>query len=207
MASGQRRSASAHRHGGMHAEAAHGVARGGDDAAAAGTADDQRLALELRTIPLLHRRVERVHVDVQNRPHSSHPIHGDRDFLRVQRRIEGHVLIVREQQLERVLARRQRQSGLGLALAEMHDLVGRRQRRIELQFAQVRVDQQMMVPRVVRLSAGGRDRHALQAEFHHHRVLHGRTVVRRDEIHLRAGGRAGARLRESSHCERRTCDT
>ncbi len=56
----------AHRHRGMHAEAAHLVARGGDDAAAAGAADDDRLAGKLRVVELLDRRVERVHVDVQD---------------------------------------------------------------------------------------------------------------------------------------------
>ena len=58
----------AHRHCGMHAETAHLVAGGGDDAAPAGAADDHRLARELRAVVLLDGRVERVHVDVQDRP-------------------------------------------------------------------------------------------------------------------------------------------
>ena len=52
----------------MHAETAHLVARGGDDAAPAGAADDHGLARELRAVVLLDGRVERVHVDVQDRP-------------------------------------------------------------------------------------------------------------------------------------------
>ncbi len=57
----------AHRHRGVHAEAAHLVARGRDHAAAAGAADDQRLARELGPVVLLDGRVERVHVDMQDR--------------------------------------------------------------------------------------------------------------------------------------------
>ena len=56
----------AHRHRGMHAEAADLVARGGDHAAPAGAADDHRLARELGPVVLLDGRVERVHVDVQD---------------------------------------------------------------------------------------------------------------------------------------------
>ena len=51
----------------MHAEAAHLIARGGDNAAPAGPADDHRLARKLRPVVLLDRRIERVHVDVQDR--------------------------------------------------------------------------------------------------------------------------------------------
>ncbi len=51
----------------MHAEAAHLVARGRDHAAPAGAADDHGLAGELRPVVLLDGRVERVHVDVQDR--------------------------------------------------------------------------------------------------------------------------------------------
>ena len=50
----------------MHAEAAHLVARGGDHAAPARAADDHRLARELGPVVLLDRRVERVHVNVQD---------------------------------------------------------------------------------------------------------------------------------------------
>ena len=51
----------------MHAESADLVARGGDHAAPARAADDHRLARELRPVVLLDGRVERVHVDVQDR--------------------------------------------------------------------------------------------------------------------------------------------
>ena len=62
----------AHRHCGVHAEAAHLVARGRDDAAPAGAADDHRLAGELRPVALLDGRVERVHVHVQDDPSLAH---------------------------------------------------------------------------------------------------------------------------------------
>ena len=62
----------AHRHRGMHAEAAHLVARGRDDAASAGAADDHRLAGELGPVALLDGRVERVHVHVQDDPVRAH---------------------------------------------------------------------------------------------------------------------------------------
>ena len=56
----------ADRHRGAHAELAHFVAGRRDHAAIAGAADDQRLAAQLGSVALLHRRVERVHVDVQD---------------------------------------------------------------------------------------------------------------------------------------------
>ena len=56
-----------HRHRRVHAEAARLVARGGDDTARAEAADDHRLPDERRILELLHRRVERVEVDVQDR--------------------------------------------------------------------------------------------------------------------------------------------
>jgi hypothetical protein len=60
----------AHRHRGVHAVLAHFVAGGGDDTAAASSADDQRLATQLRIVECFNGRVERVHVDVQDRSHA-----------------------------------------------------------------------------------------------------------------------------------------
>src|ERR1700734_178049 len=126
--------------------------------------------------------------------------HGDGDFLRVQRRIEGLVQIVREHQLQRVLARRQGPRRLGLALAEMPQLVGRRHRRIEFQLAEVHVDQQMVMTRVVEFDARRRDSHPFQSEAHGDRSLHRGAVLGRDEIHLGVGRGRDAVLR---HGERR----
>ncbi len=67
IALGQRRNASRNGHGGTNAEAPHRVVRRGDDAPPARSADDQRLALEFRPIPFLDGRIERVHINVQNR--------------------------------------------------------------------------------------------------------------------------------------------
>ena len=56
------------RHGRVHPVAARLVGRRRDDAARAGSADDHRPAAQLGAAQQLHRRVERVHVDVQDRP-------------------------------------------------------------------------------------------------------------------------------------------
>ena len=53
----------------MHAELARLVRRRADDAALARPADDHRLALQRRVVALLDRRVERVHVDVEDLAH------------------------------------------------------------------------------------------------------------------------------------------
>jgi len=53
-------------------------------------------------------------------------------FLRVQRRIEGHVHVVRKHQFKSVLAGRQGQHGLGLTFAEVQFLSVAGQRRTEL---------------------------------------------------------------------------
>src|SRR5438477_342195 len=57
----------AHGHRRVHAVPAHGVARGRHHAAAAVPADDERLAGQPRVVVLLDGRVERIHVDVQDR--------------------------------------------------------------------------------------------------------------------------------------------
>ena len=54
------------RHGRPDAELAGFVARRRHDAPLAGSADGDRLAAEIRIVPLLDRRVEGVHVDVDN---------------------------------------------------------------------------------------------------------------------------------------------
>src|SRR5271154_5033846 len=92
--------------------------------------------------------------------------HRDGYLLRMQRRVERLVQVVREHDLEGVLARSQIERGLGLTLAEMQYLVGRRQRRIELQFAEVGVDEQVMMTGVVEFDPRRCDPHSLQAEAH-----------------------------------------
>ena len=72
---GHSRTALRHRHRRVDAERARLVARGGDDAAAVGlSADGERLAAQRRVVALLDRRVERVHVDVENASNQSLPI-------------------------------------------------------------------------------------------------------------------------------------
>src|ERR1700737_2112542 len=108
--------------------------------------------------------------------------HGDGDFLRVQWRIEGLVQVVRKHQFKRVLAWRQGQRRLGLALAEVQYLVGRRQRGIELQFAEVSIDDEMMVPRILEFASRRRDSHTLQSKAHGDRSVDRRAVLRSDDI-------------------------
>ena len=95
---------------------------------------------------------------------------GDRDLLGRHHRIERDVQVVTQHQLQRVLARRQRQRGFGLALAEVPDVVGGRQRHAHV-LGQVGVDQQVVVAGVLDLDAGGRDAHAREAEHHGDRPL------------------------------------
>ena len=54
------------RHGGPHAELAGFVAGCSHDAALTGSADGNRLAAEIRIVPLFDRRVEGVHIDVDD---------------------------------------------------------------------------------------------------------------------------------------------
>src|SRR5215472_17395933 len=80
----------------------------------------------------------------------------DRDLLRDHRRVVRDVALVTENQLQGVLAGRERQRGLGLPLAEVLDVVGRRQRGGHVG-GRVSVDEEVMVPAVVELDPGGRD--------------------------------------------------
>ncbi len=57
-----------HRHRGVDPEASRFVARRGDHATASGAADEQRLSRQRRVVVGLDRRVEGVHVHVQDRP-------------------------------------------------------------------------------------------------------------------------------------------
>jgi len=63
-----------HRQCRVHAESARLVARGGDDTARAEASDDHRTAADGGIVELLHRRVERVEVDVQDRRRAGHPV-------------------------------------------------------------------------------------------------------------------------------------
>jgi hypothetical protein len=54
------------RHRRMHAKCARFVARGRDDAAGQGSADPDRLSAQLRIVALFDRRVERIHVDMDD---------------------------------------------------------------------------------------------------------------------------------------------
>ena len=108
-------------------------------------------------------------------------------FLREQRRTVRDVALVGEQQLQGVFAGGSVECRLGLALAEVHDLVGGRQRRAEVR-GRIGVDEQVMVAGVLELHARRGDAHALEAELHQHRGVHSGAVLRADDVDLGAGG-------------------
>src|SRR3984893_10380150 len=101
--------------------------------------------------------------------------------------------VVAEQQLQRVLAGRQSQRGLCLALAEVHDLLGSREGRAKFG-RRVRVNQQVVMPRVVKLDACGGNTHSLQAKLHYKGARDFGTVLRADDVNLSAGRRGRALL-------------
>ena len=75
------------RHGRADAELAGLVARGRDDAPLARAADRDRLAAQLRIVPLLDRRVEGVHVDVDDLAYRPSTGHGGRALGRAAYRL------------------------------------------------------------------------------------------------------------------------
>src|ERR1700722_9041827 len=121
-------------------------------------------------------------------PLATDSIHGNGDLLRVDRRIERQMLIVCLQQLKRVLARRQRQRGFRLALAEMKYFVRDGQRRVELYLAQVGIHQQMVMARIVEFDSGRGDPHSLEAEAYGDRAVDLCAIAWRNEINLGSGG-------------------
>ena len=74
-----------------------------------------------------------------------------------------------------------RQLGLGLTGAEVLDVVGDRQRRVEVGRRR-QIDQQVMMAGVRRVHAGRGDAHALEAEPDGHRRRHRFAVLRRLNI-------------------------
>jgi hypothetical protein len=92
---------------------------------------------------------------------------------------------VAENELQRVLARRQLELYLGLAETEMPDRVRGWQGHIERREL-VDVDEQVVMPRVRQIDTCRRDTHAAQAEPHGHRRGDGGAVSRRLEVDLSA---------------------
>src|SRR6202030_763935 len=119
---------------------------------------------------------------------------GDRDgdLPGNHRWIVGDVILVSEQQLQGVLAGCERgERRLGLALAEVHDLVGRRQRCGRIG-GRVGVDEQVVMAGVFELHSRRRDTHALQTELHPYRAVDRGAILGTDDVDLRARGRGGA---------------
>jgi len=86
--------------------------------------------------------------------------HGDRDLVRDHRRIEGVMLGVPEHQLQRVVAGREFDTGLGLARAEMQMVLIPRDRLFDIERL-VNINQQMMMAAIgIRVARMG-DAHVL----------------------------------------------
>ena len=99
------------------------------------------------------------------------------------------VILVSQQQLQRVLAGRERDLRLGLAGAVMQMIEVVRNRLVERR--QVGVDQQMVVTGMLAIQAGGPDPHVPQAEMDRQLGRNGGTVLEIDEVHLGSGRRSG----------------
>ena len=106
-----------------------------------------------------------------------------------------NVILVRQEKLQRVLARGERHLSLCLAATEMemlrvvgNGLVERRQ---------IRIDQKMVVPRVKFGNSRRRDTHALQTEVHDRRLFKGVAILDIDEIDGCACGRRGRPARRT----------
>ena len=91
---------------------------------------------------------------------------------------------------------------LGLALAEMQVVLVGGQRLGEIR-RRIRVDDEMVMARVVGLDAGGRDAHALEAEDDGDRAFDLRAILGRDDVDLRADGRGFARIRDAGQGQQR----
>jgi hypothetical protein len=128
---------------------------------------------------------------------------GDRDgdLVGSQQRIEGHVVVIAQHQLQRVLAGLERDRGFGLALAEMHQLIGGQ--RCGQVGRQLAVDQQVVVTGGAHRHAGRRDAHALETEQHGDlRAFDGGAIGGADDIDRSAGRsrRARQRLGDDDGC-------
>ena len=99
------------------------------------------------------------------------------------------VVRVAQQQLQRVRARRQRQFDLRLTAAKVKMLLVVWDRLV--QGRQIRVDKEMMVPRVRFLRSGRRDAHSMEPEMDRGLRTNHRAVLEIDELFLRARRRRG----------------
>ncbi len=130
-----------------------------------------------------------------------HPGHDlDLDRLRHHRRIMRDVIMVGEEELQPVPARRQRNLGLGLAAAEMQMVEIGRDRPVERR--QRRVDQQVVMAGMASRGAGRNDLHA--ADLEADRELgtdDARAVLQAQELQRHAGRGRAALLRPRSRRE------
>src|SRR3569832_2429749 len=86
---------------------------------------------------------------------------GDGDLFRFEWRVVRHVVPIAEQELQRVRAGRELQRGLGLTVAVVTMAVVFRDGLVQRRH--VGVDEQVMMPGIRVVDAGGRDAHTTQA--------------------------------------------
>ena len=105
----------------------------------------------------------------------------DSNARRHERWIVRNVVLVAEQELQGVRSRLKRNLRLGLAGAEVEviEIVGNGL----IERRQLRVDEQVVMTRIVMLQAGGRNSHAAQAEADGHLGRQLRAVREPDEMH------------------------
>ena len=113
----------------------------------------------------------------------------DPNARRHDRRRVRDVILVSQQQLQRVLAGRERDLRLGLAGAVMQMIEVVRNRLVERR--QVGVDQQVVVTGMLAIQAGRPDTHVPQAEMDRQLGRNGGAVLDIDEVHLGSGRRSG----------------
>ncbi|MNN62338.1 hypothetical protein D3C81_1776310 [compost metagenome] len=111
----------------------------------------------------------------------------DGDFFRHDRRIEGHVVLVTQLQLQGVLAGCQRHLGFGLCLAEMH-VIGVYGNNLPRSDYLCGVDQQVVVTGVLGGVARWRQRNVLDSELDPEGLRNSPTVFRRHDGHFSALG-------------------
>ena len=117
------------------------------------------------------------------------------------------MVLVADEQLQRMQARPERDLGLGLAGAEVqvievvgNGLVERRQ---------LGIDQQMVMARILALGPGRRNAHIAQAEGNLETCGNRRSILEIDEVDFRArtrwGGASGACRLRHRNARRRRC--
>ena len=108
--------------------------------------------------------------------------HRNGDHIAGNHRIVRDVIVITEDKLQRVLARRQHQCRLGLTIAKMAMLIVGRQRAFVI--SQFLVDQNVVVPGILFFDARWRDAHPGQSHLHDDRAADLGTIFGLEKINL-----------------------